>query len=125
MMVGMLVAGIGLVLAGLLAIGFGIPVKEFSFGNTLILTGVIGVCTGAIMLGLCDGGPGTAEHRAAARRGVPSRAARSRYGRCFRRACRADRRSGEGGFPFNRTAAESAGGAEPAGIRAATAAMAG
>jgi hypothetical protein len=52
MMVGMLVAAIGLVLAGLLAIGFGIPVKEFSVGGTLILTGVIGVCTGAIMLGL-------------------------------------------------------------------------
>ena len=52
MMVGMLVAAIGLVLAGLLAIGFGIPVKEFSVGNTLILCGVIGVCTGAIMFGL-------------------------------------------------------------------------
>ena len=49
----MLVAGIGLVLAGLLAIGFGIPIKEFSTGNTLILAGVIGVCSGAIMLGLC------------------------------------------------------------------------
>src|SRR3981189_973653 len=52
MVVGMLVAGIGLVLAGLLAIGFGIPVKEFSFGNTLILTGVMGVCSGVIMLAL-------------------------------------------------------------------------
>ena len=48
----MLVAGIGLVVAGLLAIGFGIPIKEFSTGNTLIMAGVIGVCTGAIMLGL-------------------------------------------------------------------------
>jgi hypothetical protein len=48
----MLVAGIGLVLAGLLAIGFGIPVKEFSFGNTLILTGVMAACSGAIMLAL-------------------------------------------------------------------------
>jgi hypothetical protein len=48
----MLVAGIGLVLAGLLAIGFGIPIKEFSTGNTLIIAGVIGVCTGAIMLAL-------------------------------------------------------------------------
>jgi hypothetical protein len=48
----MLVAGIGLVLAGLLAIGFGIPIKEFSTGNTLIIAGVMGVCTGAIMLGL-------------------------------------------------------------------------
>ena len=52
MMVGMLVAGIGLVLAGLLAIGYGIPINEFSIGNTLIITGVIGVCTGVIMLGL-------------------------------------------------------------------------
>ncbi|MCK1640160.1 DUF308 domain-containing protein [Bradyrhizobium sp. 157] len=52
MMVVMLVAAIGLVLAGLLAIGFGIPIKEFSTGNTLIIAGVIGVCTGAIMLAL-------------------------------------------------------------------------
>jgi hypothetical protein len=52
MMFVMLVVGIGLVLAGLLAIGFGIPIKEFSTGNTLIIAGVMGVCTGAIMLGL-------------------------------------------------------------------------
>jgi hypothetical protein len=52
MTIGMLVAGIGLVLAGLLAIGFGVPVKEFSFGNTLILTGVMAVCSGMIMLAL-------------------------------------------------------------------------
>jgi hypothetical protein len=52
MMFVMLVAGIGLVLAGLLAIGFGIPIKEFSTGNTLILAGVIGICSGVIMLGL-------------------------------------------------------------------------
>jgi len=51
MMIGMLVAGIGLVLAGLLAIGYGISVKEFSVGNTLIQSGVIGVCTGALMFG--------------------------------------------------------------------------
>ena len=48
----MLVVGIGLVLAGLLAIGFGISIKEFSTGNTLIVTGVMGVCTGAIMFAL-------------------------------------------------------------------------
>ena len=47
-----LIAGIGCLLAGLLAIGFGIPVKEFSFGNTLILTGAVAACTGMIMLGL-------------------------------------------------------------------------
>ena len=52
MMFVMLVVGIGLVLAGLLAIGFGIPIKEFSTGNTLIITGVMGVCTGAIMFAL-------------------------------------------------------------------------
>ena len=86
MMVVMLVAGIGLVLAGLLAIGFGIPIKEFSIGNTLIVTGVIGVCTGAIMLGALDGRQGIEEHRAAARRRrAGSRAAKPRSGRCCRR----------------------------------------
>jgi hypothetical protein len=48
----LLIAGIGLLLAGLMAIAFGIPVKEFSFGNTLILTGAVGACTGIVMLGL-------------------------------------------------------------------------
>lgn len=48
----LLVAGIGLLLAGLAAIGFGIPVKEFSFGNTLIFTGTVAACTGLVILGL-------------------------------------------------------------------------
>src|ERR1700736_5744645 len=52
MMSVLLVAGIGVVVAGFLAIGFGIPVKEFSFGNTLILVGAVAVCTGLIMLSL-------------------------------------------------------------------------
>jgi hypothetical protein len=52
MMVVVLVAGIGLLLAGLLAILFGLPVKEFSFGNTLILVGAISICTGMVMLAL-------------------------------------------------------------------------
>ena len=51
-MVGMLVAGFGLLLAGLLAIGYGVQYKEFSVGSTLILSGVFGFCTGLIMLGL-------------------------------------------------------------------------
>jgi len=51
MMVGMLVAAMGLVLAGLLAIGYGISVKEFNVFNTLVQSGVIGVCTGALMFG--------------------------------------------------------------------------
>jgi hypothetical protein len=40
------------VLGGLLAIGYGIPIKEFGFGNTLILAGAVAACTGVIMLGL-------------------------------------------------------------------------
>jgi hypothetical protein len=51
-MILLLIAGIGVILAGLVAIGFGIPVKEFGFGNTLILTGTIGACTGLIMISL-------------------------------------------------------------------------
>jgi hypothetical protein len=52
MAVVLLIAGIGFLLVGLLAIGAGVPVKEFSFGNTLILTGTVAACTGVIMLGL-------------------------------------------------------------------------
>jgi hypothetical protein len=52
MVVVMLVAGIACLLAGLLAIGLGIPVKEFSFGNTLILTGAVAACTGLVVLAL-------------------------------------------------------------------------
>jgi hypothetical protein len=52
MMVVLLVAGIGFVLAGLVAIGFGIPINEFGFGNTLILAGTVGACTGMLLLGL-------------------------------------------------------------------------
>ena len=72
-MVVMLVVGIGLILAGLLAVGFGIPVKEFSFGNTLILTGAMAACTGFVMLGLWMA---VGELKAVARRlgaGVPAR----------------------------------------------------
>jgi hypothetical protein len=47
-----LIAGIGLLLAGILAIAFGIPVKEFSFGNTLILVGAISACSGILMIGV-------------------------------------------------------------------------
>jgi hypothetical protein len=47
-----LIAGIGLLLAGILAIVAGIPVKEFSFGNTLILVGTVSACSGIVMIGL-------------------------------------------------------------------------
>jgi hypothetical protein len=48
----LLVAGIGFLLAGLVAIGFGIPINEFGLGNTLILAGTIAACTGMLLLGL-------------------------------------------------------------------------
>jgi len=52
MMIQLMVAGIGLILIGLGTIGYGIPVKEFGFGNTLILAGAIASCTGVIVLAL-------------------------------------------------------------------------
>jgi hypothetical protein len=52
MLIALLIAGIGFLLAGLLGVAFGIPIKEFSFGNTEIVAGVITACTGAILLGL-------------------------------------------------------------------------
>ncbi|CCD89230.1 conserved hypothetical protein; putative signal peptide [Bradyrhizobium sp. ORS 285] len=52
MMNALLAAGALAVLAGLGAIAWGIPVKEFSLGNTLILSGTLGVCSGLILFGL-------------------------------------------------------------------------
>jgi hypothetical protein len=52
MMIVLLGVGIGVVVAGLLAVVFGFEVKEFSLGSTLILSGAIAVSTGLIMLGL-------------------------------------------------------------------------
>ena len=47
----LLVSGLCLLLGGIVAVGFGVPYKEFSLGSTLILTGVIAACTGMTMLG--------------------------------------------------------------------------
>ncbi|WP_315706125.1 MULTISPECIES: hypothetical protein [unclassified Bradyrhizobium] len=52
MMSALLIAGTVAVLAGLGAIAYGIPVKEFSFGNTMVLAGTITVCTGLLLFGL-------------------------------------------------------------------------
>ena len=46
------VAGGVAALIGVVALYYGIPVKEFSFGNTLILVGAISLCTGAILFAL-------------------------------------------------------------------------
>src|ERR1700704_1555352 len=47
----LLIAGIGILLAGLVTVGLVIRL-DLSFGNTLILTGAVVACTGAILLGL-------------------------------------------------------------------------
>jgi hypothetical protein len=46
------VAGGVAALIGVVALYYGFPVKEFSFGNTLILVGAISLCTGAILFAL-------------------------------------------------------------------------
>jgi len=51
MMVALLIAGIGMLLAGLVTVGLGIEL-DLSFGNTLILAGAIVACTGMITLAL-------------------------------------------------------------------------
>jgi hypothetical protein len=52
MTLALLIAGIVAFLAGLLSIFYGISIKEFSLGSTLILGGTIGVCTGMLLAGL-------------------------------------------------------------------------
>ena len=52
MALAVLIAGIVAFLAGLLAILYGIPIREFSVGSTFILVGALGVCTGMLLAGL-------------------------------------------------------------------------
>ncbi len=105
MMAALLVAGIGILLAGLLLVGYGIPVKEFSFGNTLIVAGAITTCTGALMLGLWVV---ARELRIIARRLGPGLQAELD-------TTSHNQASKTGGFPFNRDQmAENAGHADPA-----------
>jgi hypothetical protein len=51
MVIALLIAGIGAILAGILAVVYGF-LLELSFGNTLILAGVVAVCSGIIVLAL-------------------------------------------------------------------------
>jgi hypothetical protein len=111
-----LIAGIGLLLAGLLAIGFGIPVKEFSFGNTLILVGAVAACTGIVMLGLWTV---VRELKVIARRLGPGIRSESRAGTLRSAALGAtpgNQAPDDGGSLFSRDqlAPEGAGHAEPA-----------
>ena len=47
-----LIVGICAFLAGFLAIIFGLTIREFSLGGTLIISGTIGVCSGMLLVGL-------------------------------------------------------------------------
>jgi hypothetical protein len=120
MMMALMVAGIVALLAGLLAILLGIPVKEFSFGNTLILAGSMGACTGLILLGLSAV---VAELKLIARRlaaDARTAAADARVRAALPQATSTGPAppvpAGEGGFLFSRdqTAAEQAGHVAPA-----------
>jgi hypothetical protein len=51
MLMVLLGAAIVLLLVGLGALGYGIPYKEFGFGNTLIIAGSGAVCSGFLMIG--------------------------------------------------------------------------
>src|SRR2546430_17710279 len=52
MLMVLLGAGIGLLLVGLGALGYGIPIKEFGWGNTLVVSGAVAACSGILMIGL-------------------------------------------------------------------------
>ncbi len=51
-MIALLIGGTVVLCIGLLSVVFGIPIKEFSFGNTMILAGAVVSCTGLVLIGL-------------------------------------------------------------------------
>jgi hypothetical protein len=51
-MILLFVAGGVLGAAGLLALGFGIPIKDTTFGNAMLLSGMVLLCTSLILVGL-------------------------------------------------------------------------
>lgn len=51
-MIAVLIGGTVVLCVGLLTVVFGIPIKEFSFGNTMILAGAVVSCTGLLLIGL-------------------------------------------------------------------------
>ena len=52
MLMVLLGAAVGPLLAGLGALGYGIQYKEFGFGNTLMVAGAVAACSGVLMIGL-------------------------------------------------------------------------
>ena len=115
MMLVVLIGGIGLLGAGLLTIGLGIEL-ELSFGNTLLLAGVIMACTGVLLLGLWIA---LRELKAIANQltalPAPSRAANPRPSAGLNAAL-GDQAPEDDEFPFgrDRPALEHAGHVEPA-----------
>jgi hypothetical protein len=72
MIIALLVAGIAVLVAGLLALGLGISEKEFEVGKTLIVSGTMAACAGFIVLSVVAA---IGELREIARRLGPSQAA--------------------------------------------------
>src|ERR1700722_2122533 len=72
----LLVLGILATGAGIVTIGFGIPISEFTLGNTLIVSGTIALSAGLILIGF---GAGVGHPTQSARAFPP--AAGSRRGR--------------------------------------------
>ena len=52
MHIGLFVLGVATAVVGFAAIVYGIPVNEFSFGNTLIVSGTVAVVGGFLLIGL-------------------------------------------------------------------------
>lgn len=48
----LLVMGLVVLAGGLLTLVYGIPIKDFSFGNTLIIAGALVACTGLLLIGM-------------------------------------------------------------------------
>ncbi|WP_424627040.1 hypothetical protein [Bradyrhizobium sp. SYSU BS000235] len=71
-MIALLIGGTVVLCVGLLTVVFGVPIKEFSFGNTMIVAGTVVSCTGLLLIGLSFVGR---ELKALARRleaGIPA-----------------------------------------------------
>lgn len=49
---GMMLIGAALVIGGVVACGYGVAGRDAAFGNTLILAGVLGACSGLILIAL-------------------------------------------------------------------------
>jgi hypothetical protein len=112
MMIALLIAGIGFLLAGLLGIAYGIPIKEFSFGNTVIIAGAVTACTGMIMIALCVV---VRELKAVARHLETAGAPATRPGSAFPLSSAAprDQAPGNDGFPFDQPGAAISADADP------------